>query len=226
MMNRIGIAGMALISLASAPAVAAAQRCEGTASFAGGGPRFGTSVARAPYTTTLAGEITFGRNNSLFASAGYSHTKYDNSNLFSGGLQGSLGYEFALGSRVQFCPIASVGRTSVMLFPGHGRLDMSTTAIGVGGSLGVTAASSRNFDFIPSVGLQFVAARSSTEYAVIGLPASSSKWHGTMGNLSLSSGFVLHKAITLSPMLTIPLGINHAGSMYGLGLSYSFGHDW
>ncbi|MHB1312540.1 MAG: hypothetical protein ACYC3L_11045 [Gemmatimonadaceae bacterium] len=216
---------MALIAVASVPALAAAQRCAGTASFAGGGPRFSSGASFTAGSRTISAGITLGRDKSLFAGGSVAHTMFNGSGLFSGGLQGSIGYQFALGARAQICPLVSVGRSSAMMFPGRGRTDWSSTGYGLGAMIGFTAAASRHVEVIPSLGLQYVAATTRASSSAYGTQLASGRWQGSMGNLSLTTGFVFHKAITVSPSVALPLRTNYGRPLYGVGLSYNFGHQ-
>lgn len=220
-MKRVGGFCVVVASLVATPAVVYAQRCLGTASFTDGHLRaqIGTSSV-ADWRYYQVG-LTIGRERGAFVSGVVSRGRYKSYDLTDDGLGASVGYQVPIGTRWQLCPKLNVSRSSSTWLASGTHLFYWSTSTGISAALGVTAWSSRHFEFVPSAELVYAISSARMQSATQGIEREA---RGSVrgGGLSITPGLIFGKAVTLGPFVTVPVGDKGAESIYGASVAFSF----
>ena len=203
---------------------ARAQRCVGVASFANGSGRVAAGASLTDGAKNYGMNLAIGQDKGVFASGTISRTTFDNATLALTGLAGSIGYQFALGDRsgVEFCPFAGVRYFSGSHGYGASYVDVSSTELGLGGSVGFVASSSASFEIVPAVGFQYLTNNSRAMVTAFG-NSSSGTGSPNYGIVSVAAGFVFNKNLTLQPIIEIPVSLANGKASYGIGIGLNFG---
>lgn len=221
-MRRIGGFCFVLASLVATPTVVHAQWCGGTASFADGNLRAAVGTSSAPEWRSYGVALSVGRARGVFASGGVSRGKYDHSDVTDLAFSGSVGYQVRLGARVQLCPKLNASHTDMTYNFGRTHVDYGSNTMGISSALGAAVWSSRRFALVPSAELGYAVTSAHVQQATGGIEheAQASRRSGA---LSLSSGLIFGKVVTVSPFVSIPLGVRGVGNVYGGSIAISFG---
>jgi hypothetical protein len=206
--------------VAGVAATAQAQICNGTAPFTAGQMRVGVGAEFPTGAKTYGGELAWGRASGLFLGGTVARTS-DNTNsdinAMDFGANGGYQMRFESMPKVRFCPTASLGYING---PDFGALQTSTIHYSIGGSVGGVVSSSDKLAIVPSANLSWVGARAKAEQGGASTTASDS-W----GQARLSAGFVFNRAITVAPVVTIPISHDGDETRYGFAASYNFGRS-
>jgi len=163
-------------------------------------------------TARFAGSQLFGD-----VSAGVSsYDEFDGSSFLLGG---ALGGQIAptAGSSLRLCPIANVqfgfGPNDI----GGSGVDMSQQAFGAGVGIGGIAMRSQSFQLIPAGGVQLAWARAKLNGEGVSISDSE-----TYGIISGGLGFALPNTLTITPSLSIPVGLENGDTSFGLTFGFRF----
>jgi hypothetical protein len=205
--------------VAGVAATADAQICNGTAPFTAGQMRVGASAEFPDGGKIYGGEFAWGQANGLYLGGTLARTTVDNSDISAMDFGANGGYEMRFESmpKLRFCPNASLG---YMKGPDFGAIETSTLHYSIGGSVGSVVSTSDNLAIVPSAGLNWVGARAKATQGGTSATASDS-W----GQARLSAGFVFNRAITVAPVVTIPISHDGDETRFGFAASYNFGRS-
>ncbi len=188
----IAIAGLvAVVPFAQA----AAQTCNGTASFANGPMQVSGSWAHSDVVDAFGVGGAYGEDKSWFAgiNVGSSKPKGGKSETTYGG---TLGWQIAMSdSPAQFCPMVGYSQSSAAGSKG---------VFDIGASVGYPIKGSDTMDWVPSVGAMYMSTSGSSTT-----------------NINLALGLVFNKNLSLVPGFTIPTQ-SGAKSMISVGLGYNW----
>ncbi len=134
------------------------------------------------------------------------------------GVDGGLSFITGAKKNVTFCPIASLGYTSLP-DGGVSGYSANTTDGAAGVALGARLGTQSSVALIPFASLQAVYSRISIDTPGNG----SGSDNDTYGLLSGGVSFVLTPNVLLRPVVTIPLGLDGSDPSYGIGVSFGFG---
>jgi hypothetical protein len=204
--------------VAGVAATAEAQICAGTAPFTAGQMRVGASAEFPTDAKTFGGEFAWGHASGLALGANVARTTDNNDsniNAMDYTARGSYEIRFESMPKLRFCPNASVG---YMSGPDFGAIQTSTIHYAFGGAVGSVISASDNVAIVPSAGLSWVGARAKAEQGGTSATASDS-W----GEARLAAGIVFNRAITVAPVVTIPLSDVGGDTRFGVAASYNFG---
>jgi hypothetical protein len=204
--------------VAGVAATAEAQICAGTAPFTAGQMRVGASAEFPTDAKTFGGEFAWGQPNGLYLGGTVARTSDNNNadlNAMDFGAHGGYEVRFQSMPKLRFCPTASFG---YMSGPNVGPVESSTMHYSIGGSVGSVISASDNVAIVPSASLSWVGARQKDTQGSTSATASDS-W----GQARLAAGIVFNRAITLAPVVTIPLSDVGGDTRFGFAASYNFG---
>lgn len=201
------------------PMLASGQTCVGAPSFRVApyrvGAGFQSSTGEQTYGMNLAG----GQPSGFYGSAGVAHADFSDIGNSATVLNLGGGYTMDMNpttSSAQFCPeVGFAYQSGPDIDTGFGTVSTSMTAFNFGGAIGNRMPMSPTLDMIPFGSLDFVIASASVSGA-----GSTSQNYGALG---LGAGFIFDKVLMVQPMISIPLGLPGATSVFQLALGYSFG---
>jgi hypothetical protein len=154
---------------------------------------------------------------SFFGGAGFSMLNFTDLDEVTAGASVFAGMELATDrqNRVLLCPLAKL---SFVAGPDVGAIDVSSTTLQAGGSVGVLAAQSRELSVVPFFGLSFLYAHVSTDFG--GVEASDSD---TGGIADLGVGFILNRTVGITPLVSIPFGVGSSDAIFTIRFTFNFG---
>lgn len=196
----------------------AAQLCAGTASFAGRPVRAGGSAEFVNSASTLGINAALGRPNAFFGQLGVARTSQDGESSLGARVMG--GYQMPLGTqnKLQFCPRIGVGHISGPNNVGGSNIDISGNEFLFDATIGLLAAESPGFDFVPSMGISYT-----TQYLTFdGTPGGDTHVKGTFGTIVFAPGLVFNRMITVQPNVMFPFGVEGRDVTYGFTVSFNF----
>jgi hypothetical protein len=205
--------------VAGAAATAEAQICAGTAPFPAGQMRVGASAEFPTDAKTFGGEFAWGQPNGLYLGGVVARTSDNNNADLSAmdyGAHGGYEMRFASMPKLRLCPSASFGYWDG---PTLGAVETSALKYSIGGSVGSVISASDNVAIVPSAGLHWTGARVKNTQGGTSATASES-W----GQARLAAGIVFNRAITVAPVVTIPLSDVGGDTRFGFAASYNFGN--
>src|SRR5262245_18981226 len=183
------------IALEFSAAFAAAQTCDGTASFSGGPVQLSAGLTTANNDKAYGVGMRVGRAAGPFAAVGLSRFEYEGFEGAGTGVSAGAGYAINLNAAKtgQFCPSAGFSYgTGPDYVVETTRVHTSGRGIGFGGSLGGVVRVAPTFDIVPWVGASYNHSRE-TGSADGGSISQSS---GDTG-IGVGAGFVIMRVFTL-----------------------------
>ena len=214
--------GIAALSLAAGIAnTMDAQVCQGTAPFSAGSARIGAGMQFTDGAKAYGGGIALGSSNSLFASADYVHTQFDDVDAGANGVNLQGGYSIAMNTSrtVQLCPLVGFAYQSGPNVDtgGFGTISTSLHAFAFGASIGTTVSMSPALDLVPFGGASYEMTHASSS---LGGVSSSGDDNTTI--LQLGAGFVFNKVMTIQPSVSLP---TESGSkpVWSVSFGFNFG---
>jgi Outer membrane protein beta-barrel domain len=214
----LGIAALGLV--AGIATTMNGQVCQGTAPFSAGSARIGAAMQFTSGAKAYGAGLAFGSSNSLFASADYVHTQFDDLNAGSNGVDLQGGYSIAMNTSrsIQLCPIVGFAYQSGPDFDtGFGTVSSSIRAFAFGGSIGTTVPMSPTLDLVPFGGASY-----QLTHATSSLAGVSSSVDDNTTVLQAGAGFVFNKVMTIQPSVSLP---TESGSkpVWSISFGFNFG---
>ena len=213
---------LALVVLAVPLSRAAAQTCQGMASFQDGRWRAGVDDQASGEFNGVRGTLEFGLPHSIYGGIDFSGLNVSRpGRATSGGAGANLGYQIRMGaSPFQFCPVVSWAWSIG---------DDQTEQGALGASIGYSLKVSNWFAVAPAAGAWLIATRSWPAFHVLNVmdPARgpsaviSPQDNGTSGQAFLTVGLLFWKSLTINPGLIIP-SQSVAKPVYTLGVSINW----
>jgi hypothetical protein len=203
--------------VAGVAATADAQICTGTAPFTAGKMRVGGNAEFPDGGKIYGGEFARGLDNGMHVGATVVRSSVDNTDINWMNFGANGGYEMRFESmpKIRVCPTASLGYGTGPDILGT---DVSTIDYSLGAAVGGVVSASEKLAIVPSAHLRLLGARVTAE----GVSGSSSD---SYLRATLSAGFVFNRAITVAPVVHIPLGEEGMESTFGFAASYNFGRS-
>lgn len=215
-MRRLAILSFAVLL---SPAALAAQTCLGYPSFRANHLQLAGEALFDEDVTTFGAMFTSG-SNSYFGGVGAGGATTDGVDGTTLLLRGQLGSQVPLspGSAAQVCPILTAEL-------GFGPEDIdglgtnySTRAFGFGLAFGGVMATTGTIALVPSVsaGFQYRAGI----FDGVGGTTTVSDTYGTVG---AAIGLLMNQSLSIRPSVTIPLGVENANPVFGIGVALNYG---
>jgi hypothetical protein len=205
--------------VAGVAATADAQICNGTAPFTAGKMRASVGAEFPEGMKTYGGELAWGLDNGMHFGGTLARSSIDDADINWMSFGANAGYEMRFESmpKIRVCPTASLAYgTGPDIFGA----DVSTIDYSFGASVGGVVSASENLAIVPSANLSWVGIRATAESGGSSATASDS-W----GQARLAAGFVFNRAITVAPVVTIPLSDAGGDTRFGFAASYNFGRS-
>jgi hypothetical protein len=209
---------VAAIAAAVVPRVALSQVCLAQPTLVAGKAAGLVNATFADGGESFTGTARFA-GSQLFGDVNVGLTQYDAFDGSSFVVGGALGTQIApnRASTLRVCPIANV---SFGFGPSDIRdtgVDHSHQGFGAGVGIGGIAMRSESVEIIPAGGVQLAWARS--KLSGNGDSFSDSE---TYGVLSGGVGFAFQRLLTITPSLSIPVGLEDADASFGLTFGFRF----
>jgi hypothetical protein len=217
-MRRLFLSTAALCT-ALAASTADAQTCQGYSSFSSGALRVGAGADYSDAVKTYGGGVAFSpRNGKMFVGGKIGHVKFDGINDSAVGYGGQGGYQIDLGGQQSFqvCPVIGLDYVGGPKNLGGAIGDMSTMSMYGGMQIGARYRGSPSLELVPTTGLTIQ--RASVKYSGTATEPDAE----TFAMISLGSGFVYNRNLTIIPTVEIPMGLAGADKSFQIAVSYNF----
>jgi len=220
-MRRSFIVPLALLAIVKSPA--AAQTCQGLASFSAGQLQVAGNAQFPEGGNVWGGSITYGMPSGLYAGADLSTTSFDGIDQSSLGIGAHAGYEMKLGraSKISLCPVA---RLALGMGPDDDAADInsSSTDLNFGFAVGTSMGANPQMRILPTAGLGLQYSKLKVEDT--GPGGQTIEGSETYGLARLGVGFVFNQQISVRPTVDIPLGSDLVNDpTFGVTVGYNFG---
>ena len=213
--------GAFVVSVLLAPTTLAGQACVGGPSFKDGNMRLGAGARFEDGAKSYGAQFATGSATGGFAQAGLSTVQYDDVSGTGAivDVTGGWAIDLVPTSKAQFCPLVGFSyQNGPNISSSFGDVSVSAHAFGIGGALGGVAMTSPGFDFVPFAGFTYFLASGTASVAGF-----SDTQNQNYGELTLGSGFVLNRALTIQPTIHIPVGLDDSKTSFGIALAFNFG---
>ena len=222
-MRRSLMVPLALLAIVKSPA--AAQTCQGLASYSAGQLQVAGNAQFPEGAKVWGGSLSYGLPSGLYAGADLQTTSINDDGGSSLGLGAHAGYQMKLGrtGKMNLCPVA---RLALGMGPdeevGNSSVDNSQTDAHFGFALGTEMGASQQMRIIPTAGLGLQYTKFKTE--ITGPGAGTSEISETYGLARLGVGFVFNQQISVRPTVDIPVASDLVSDpTFGLTVGYNFG---
>jgi hypothetical protein len=212
---------LALLAIVKSPA--AAQTCQGMASFSHGQLQVAGSAQFPEAAKVWGGSLTYGMPSGLYAGADISNTSIDNDGGSSLGIGAHAGYQMKLGrtQKLALCPVANL---ALGMGPDNDAADInsSQTSANFGFALGTEMGATQQMRIIPTAGLGLQYSKFKVEDTSPG--GQTFEASETYGLARLGVGFVFNQQISVRPTVDIPVGSDLQNDpTFGVSVGYNFG---
>jgi hypothetical protein len=214
--------------VAGVAATADAQLCAGNAPFSAGRMRVGVGAEFPEGGKVYGGEFAWGHQSGAYLGGSLARAAEDGTDRTALRFGGNAGYEMSFRSmpKLRLCPVARLGHTSGPNYdpPGGGAagapVESSMIDYAVGLAAGSVLPAGNDIAIVPSAALSWTGARAKVEQNNNSTTASDS-WM----EARLAAGIVFNRAITVAPVVTIPLSDAGGDTRFGFAASYNFGRS-
>ncbi|HEY4303845.1 MAG TPA: hypothetical protein VGM82_05230 [Gemmatimonadaceae bacterium] len=213
-----GAGAVALGLSVAATSMLAAQTCVGYAPFANAPVRVAGDFAIADHATTYGASVVGGDEQpGLFGGASLSGTRFDGTNSTGKNLGLSGGFSLPLVTLpgTEICPVIDYTHA---WGPNSGGFDVSSNAVSIGGAIGHQFPATPTLMLVPFADVRWLHA--STKVSSGG---ASSTGSDNLGVLTLGSGIMFSKTVTLRPALEIPFNDNNSSTVFLISIGFGFG---
>ena len=220
-MRRSLVVSLALLAIVRSQA--AAQSCQGLASFSAGPMQVAANAQFPEGGKVWGGSFSYGMPSGVYAGADLSTTSIDNDGGSSLGIGAHAGYQMKLGrtGKLNLCPVA---RLALGMGPDDeaANLNSSSTDVHFGLALGTEMGANPRMRIIPTAGLGLQYSKFKSE--ITGPGGSTFEGSETYGLARLGVGFVFNQQISVRPTIDIPVGSDLINDpTLGLSVGYNFG---
>jgi hypothetical protein len=215
---RLSSAALAAAALLTTAIAASAQTCVGFPPFANGPVRASGDLSIANHATTYGASAVFGTTEpGLFGGGSISGTRFDGTNKTGKSLGLSGGFSIPLVSLpgTELCPVADFVHS---WGPDIGGFDPSSNTIALGGAIGHAVVASPTVTLVPFADLRWIHA---SAHLRTGLGTTSAS--DNFGSLTLGSGIMFTKTVTLRPANVIPISEGGGSSVFLISLAFNLG---
>jgi hypothetical protein len=220
-MRRSLVVSLALLAIVRSQA--AAQTCQGLASFSAGQMQVAANAQFPEGGKIWAGSFSYGLPSGIYAGADISTTSFDGLDASSLGVGAHAGYQMKLGrsGKLNLCPVASL---ALGMGPDDEAADLngSSTDVHFGFALGTDMGSTPRMRIIPTAGLGLQYSKLKLEDTAPG--GTTFEGSETYGLARLGVGFVFNQQISVRPTIDIPVGSDLINDpTFGVTVGYNFG---
>lgn len=220
-MRRSLVVSLALLAIVRSQA--AAQTCEGLASFSAGQMQVAGNAQFGEFTNVWGGSFSYGLPSGVYAGADLSTTSFDGIEQNSLGIGVHAGYQMSLGKtgRMHLCPVA---RLQLGMGPDDdaANLNGSSTEATFGLALGTQMGTNPQLRILPTAGLGLQYHKDKLEDT--GPGGQTFEGSQTYGLARVGVGFVFNQQISVRPTVDIPLGKDGDNNpAFGVSVGYNFG---
>jgi hypothetical protein len=214
---------VSLAVLAIVRSQAAAQTCQGLASFSAGQMQVAANAQFPQGGNVWAGSFSYGLPSGIYAGADISTTSFDGLDASSLGVGAHAGYQMKLGrtGKLNLCPVASL---ALGMGPDDdaAQINSSSTDLNFGFALGTDMGSTPRMRIIPTAGLGLQYSKAKVEDTSPG--GNTFEASETYGLARLGVGFVFNQQISVRPTIDIPVGSDLINDpTFGVTVGYNFG---
>ena len=217
-MRRLFLSSAALCA-ALAASTADAQTCQGYSSFSSGSLRAGAGANYSENMNSYGGGLAFSpRNGKMFVGGTVGHTSFDGTDetAISYGGQGGLQIELGGQQAFQVCPVIGLDYIGGPKNQGGAVGDISSMSFYGGMQIGARYRGSPSLELVPTTGLTIQ--RASVSFSGTATEPDAE----TYALISLGSGFVYNRNLTVRPSVDIPMGLAGAEKTFQIAVSYNF----
>ena len=221
-MRRSLVVSLALLAIVRSQA--AAQACEGLASFSAGQMQVAGNAQFGELTNVWGGSFTYCLPSGVYAGADLSTTSFDGIDPNSLGIGAHAGYQMTLGQsgKMHLCPVA---RFQLGMGPDDDAADLngSSTEATFGLALGTQMGTNPQLRILPTAGVGLQYHKDKLEDTG---PGGGTLFEGseTYGLARIGVGFVFNNQISVRPTVDIPVGKDADNNpAFGVTVGYNFG---
>lgn len=217
-MRRLFLSSAALCA-ALAASTADAQTCQGYSSFSSGSLRVGAGATYAENISTYGGGLAFSpRNGKMFMTGTVNRTSFDGTDETAIGYGGQGGLQIDLGGQQAFqvCPVLGLDYLGGPKNQGGQVGDISAMSFYGGMQIGARYRGSPSLELVPTTGLTIQ--RASVKFSGTAAEPDAE----TYALISLGSGFVYNRNLTVRPTVDIPMGLAGGEKTFQIAVSYNF----
>jgi hypothetical protein len=219
-MRRSLVVSLALLAIVRSQA--AAQSCQGMASFSAGQMQVSGNAQFGDVRNSFGAGLAYGLPSGVYAGANLSTTKFDGLDQSSLGIGANVGYQMKVGksSKISLCPVA---RLALGMGPDQEAFDInnSSTDLHFGLAVGTSMGTNPRMRILPTAGLGLQYSKAKVEDTAPG--GTSIEGSNTYALASLGLGFVFNQQIAVRPSVDIPLGLDNSNATFGVTVAYNFG---
>ena len=220
-MRRSLMVPLALLAIVKSPA--AAQTCQGLASYSAGQLQVAANAQFPEGGKVWGGSISYGVPSGIYGGADISTTSFDGLDQSSLGIGAHAGYQMKLGrtGKMALCPVANL---ALGMGPDDEAADLnsSRTDLGFGFALGTEMGASQQMRILPTAGLGLQYSKLKVEdTSPNGQTVEGSE---TYAQARLGVGFVFNQQISVRPTIDIPVASDLVSDpTFGITVGYNFG---
>jgi hypothetical protein len=224
-MRRSLMVPLALLAIVKSPA--AAQTCQGLASYSAGQLQVAANAQFPEARKVWGGSITYGVPSGIYGGADLSTTSFDAPEGVDApsslGVGVHAGYQMKLGrtGKMALCPVANL---ALGMGPDNdaAEINSSTTDLHFGLALGTEMGASRQMRILPTAGLGLQYSKLKIEDN--GPGGETFEGSETYALARLGVGFVFNQQISVRPTVDIPVGSDVSNDpAFGITVGYNFG---
>ena len=213
------ILSSAALCAALAASTADAQTCQGYASFSSGSLRIGAGANYSDNVNSYGGALGFApRDAKIFVAGNLGHVSFDGTDETAMSYGGEGGYQIDLGGQQSFqaCPVIGMGYIGGPKNQGGTVGDVSSMAFYGGMQIGARYRGSPSLELVPTTGITI-------QHASVKFSGTATEPDAeTYAMVSLGSGFVYNRNLTIRPSVEIPMGLAGADKTFQVAVSYNF----
>ena len=220
-MRRSLVVSLALLAIVGSRA--AAQTCQGMASFNNGQLQVAGNAQFPEGAKVWGGSLTYGQPAGIYGGADISTTSFDALDMSSFGVGVHAGYQMKLNraSKISLCPVA---RLALGMGPDDESIDLnsSSTDLHFGLALGTEMGATQQLRILPTAGLGLQYTKVKAEDT--GPGGTTAEASETYGLARIGVGFVFNQQISVRPTVDIPVGSDFSNDpAFGITVGYNFG---
>jgi Outer membrane protein beta-barrel domain len=219
-MRRSLVVSLALLAIVRSQA--AAQSCQGLASFSAGQMQVSGSAQFGDVSNSFGGGISYGLPSGLYAGANLSTTSFDGLDQSSLGVGANVGYQMKVGkaSNIALCPVA---RLAIGMGPDDEAFDINagSTDMHFGLAVGTSMGTNPRMRILPTAGLGLQYTKFKLEDT--GPGGTTDEVSETYPLARLGLGLIFNQQISVRPSVDIPISSDLNETSFGVTVGYNFG---
>jgi hypothetical protein len=219
-MRRSLVVSLALLAIVRSQA--AAQSCQGLASFSAGQMQVSGNAQFGDLSNSFGAGVSYGLPSGLYAGANLSTTSFDGIDQSSLGFGANVGYQMNVGksSKISLCPVA---RVALGMGPDIDAADLnsSSTDMHFGLAVGTSMGTNPRMQILPTAGLGLQYTKFKTEDT--GPGGTTQEVSETYPLARLGLGLIFNQQISVRPTVDIPISSDLNETSFGVTVGYNFG---